>query len=134
MRASVTTTAPTSASLAARYLETRDLTEALSSVLSPEDQAVQSMPDASPTKWHRAHTSWFFETFLLRPTGHPPIEEYYGYLFNSYYEAVGARHPRPERGLITRPTNASLCLYNSSMALACSGASMPSAAGWPSSM
>jgi hypothetical protein len=62
------------------------------------------MPDVSPTKWHRAHTTWFFETFVLLPHCHAPVEEYYGYLFNSYYEAVGERHPRPERGLITRPS------------------------------
>jgi ergothioneine biosynthesis protein EgtB len=103
MRTSVT--APATTTLAARYTAVRDQTEALASVLSPEDQVVQSMPDVSPTKWHRAHTTWFFETFLLIPHGVEPVEEYYGYLFNSYYEAVGARHPRPDRGLITRPSN-----------------------------
>lgn len=64
------------------------------------------MPDASPTKWHRAHTTWFFDTFLLQPhlAGYTPPNPTYGYLFNSYYEAVGSRHPRPQRGLVTRPT------------------------------
>jgi ergothioneine biosynthesis protein EgtB len=84
----------------------RDLTEQLSAPLSAEDQTVQSMPDTSPTKWHRAHTTWFFETFMLTPlaSGWRAFDEAFGYLFNSYYEAVGDRHPRAERGLITRPT------------------------------
>ncbi|MEQ8842744.1 MAG: ergothioneine biosynthesis protein EgtB [Acidimicrobiales bacterium] len=91
--------------LSVRYQAIRDQTEVLASLLSPEDQVVQSMPDVSPTKWHRAHITWFFENFLLLPSGHEPVEEYYGYLFNSYYEAVGDRQPRPQRGLVTRPTN-----------------------------
>ena len=64
------------------------------------------MPDASPTKWHRAHITWFFETMILRDfaAGYEPLDEHYRFLFNSYYDAVGARHPRPERGLLTRPT------------------------------
>ncbi len=88
-----------------RYPAVRAETERLAAPLSAEDQQVQSMPDASPTKWHRAHTTWFFETFLLTPhlTGYRECDERYGYLFNSYYEAVGARHPRAERGLVTRP-------------------------------
>ncbi|MGI9613076.1 MAG: ergothioneine biosynthesis protein EgtB [Acidimicrobiales bacterium] len=83
----------------------RQLTEALAKPLSAEDQTVQSMPDTSPTKWHRAHTTWFFETFLLHPylAGYSSFDEHFNYLFNSYYEAVGARHPRPERGMVTRP-------------------------------
>ena len=91
--------------LAARYCEVRSLTEALSAPLTAEDQTVQSMPDVSPTKWHRAHTSWFFETFLLGPRadGYELFHPLYGYLFNSYYEAVGSRHPRAERGLLSRP-------------------------------
>jgi ergothioneine biosynthesis protein EgtB len=74
--------------------------------LSPEDCAVQSMPDVSPAKWHLAHTSWFFEQFLLQPhlPGYRMFHEQFGYLFNSYYEAVGPRHARPERGLLTRPS------------------------------
>ena len=84
----------------------RDLTEALAAPLRPEDQVVQSMPDVSPTKWHRGHTTWFFETFLLEPTltGYDAFDPEFRYLFNSYYEAVGPRHPRPQRGLLSRPT------------------------------
>ena len=92
-------------------LAVRDLTETLARPLSAEDQTVQSMPDASPTKWHRAHTSWFFEEFLLGPAGRPPYDPRFGYLFNSYYEAVGPRHPRPERGLVTRPGAAEIGRY-----------------------
>lgn len=88
-----------------RFLSVRRQTEALAEPLTPEDQTVQSMPDASPTKWHLAHTTWFFETFLLKPqaAGYRPFDPAYEYLFNSYYEAVGPRHPRPQRGMITRP-------------------------------
>ena len=87
------------------YSDVRGLTEQLAAPLSPEDQTVQSMPDTSPTTWHRAHTTWFFETFLLDPSlhGYQSFHPGYGYLFNSYYEAVGPRHARPQRGLITRP-------------------------------
>lgn len=97
----------------ADYREVRDLTEALAEPLSAEDQTVQSMPDVSPTKWHRAHTTWFFETFLLVPhlKGYRPFDPAFGYLFNSYYEALGKRHPRPERGLITRPGVAEIGAY-----------------------
>jgi ergothioneine biosynthesis protein EgtB len=88
-----------------RFLAVRALTEQLAAPLSPEDQTVQSMPDASPAKWHLAHTTWFFETFLLRShaAGYRIFDPVYEYLFNSYYEAVGPRHPRPQRGMITRP-------------------------------
>jgi ergothioneine biosynthesis protein EgtB len=88
-----------------RFRRVRRQTEALADPLSPEDQTVQSMPDASPTKWHLAHTTWFFEAFLLKPQlpTYRPFDPAYEYLFNSYYEAVGPRHPRPQRGLITRP-------------------------------
>jgi ergothioneine biosynthesis protein EgtB len=91
--------------LADRYAEVRELTDELARPLSAEDQTVQSMPDVSPTKWHRAHTSWFFETFVLSPHagGYRQFHPMFGYLFNSYYETVGARHPRPERGLLSRP-------------------------------
>jgi ergothioneine biosynthesis protein EgtB len=87
------------------YCAVRSLTEQLAAPLGPEDQTVQSMPDVSPTKWHRAHTTWFFETFVLAPhaAGYRPFDERYRMLFNSYYEAVGPKHARSERGLITRP-------------------------------
>lgn len=96
-----------------RYLDIRGATEMLAEPLSPEDQAIQSMPDASPAKWHRAHTTWFFETFLLIPRqkGYLPFDESYNYLFNSYYEAIGERHPRPARGMITRPNAAEIGAY-----------------------
>jgi len=92
--------------LAARYRAVRQASEALTRSLTAEDQLAQSMPDASPTKWHLAHTSWFFETFLLTPrlAGYRLFDPRFGYLFNSYYEALGARQPRPARGLITRPS------------------------------
>ncbi|MDP2332534.1 MAG: ergothioneine biosynthesis protein EgtB [Reyranella sp.] len=98
---------------AARFLAVRGLTEQLAAPLSPEDQTVQSMPDASPTKWHLAHTTWFFETFVLRPhaPGYRVFDPACGYLFNSYYEAVGPRHPRPQRGLISRPGVGEIMAY-----------------------
>jgi ergothioneine biosynthesis protein EgtB len=89
----------------ARYRAIRAHTEHLAAALSPEDQCVQSMPDASPTKWHRAHITWFFEQFVLSSflPGYRVFDADFCYLFNSYYEAVGPRHPRPSRGLLTRP-------------------------------
>lgn len=87
--------------LADIYRVTRRASEALCQPLEPEDCCIQSMPDVSPTKWHLAHTSWFFETFVLKPalpdyrSPHPQ----YDFLFNSYYNAVGQRHARTERGL-----------------------------------
>src|SRR5215467_1990664 len=80
-------------------------TERRAAPLSAEDQLVQSMADASPTKWHRAHTTWFFEQFLLVPhlPGYRIFDEQFAYLFNSYYVAAGPRHARPRRGFITRP-------------------------------
>ncbi|HTX62855.1 MAG TPA: ergothioneine biosynthesis protein EgtB [Acidimicrobiales bacterium] len=87
------------------YATVRRTTEQLAAPLSPEDQTVQSMPDVSPTKWHRGHTSWFFETFLLQDElpGYRQHHPAYAFIFNSYYEAIGARHPRPERGVLSRP-------------------------------
>src|SRR5580692_1472000 len=90
--------------ISALYARTRSRTEELAARLSPEDQQLQSMPDASPTKWHRAHTTWFFETFVLEPEGIPPYDARYAFLFNSYYEALGPRQPRPRRGLLSRPS------------------------------
>ena len=88
------------------YRTLRRGTEGLIRSLTPEDMGAQSMPDASPTKWHLAHTTWFFETFMLVPhlPGYRVFDPRFGYLFNSYYEALGPRQPRPARGLITRPT------------------------------
>ena len=90
----------------ARFADVRRQSEALTANLTPEDQSIQSMPDVSPTKWHLAHTSWFFETFILSPLDpfYRVFDPAFAYLFNSYYEAVGPRHPRPERGLLSRPT------------------------------
>src|SRR3954471_20623268 len=90
----------------ARYLAIRGATQALARPLSAEDCALQSMPDASPVKWHRAHTTWFFETFVLTPhvAGYESPDSAYAYLYNSYYEQVGSRHPRAERGLLSRPS------------------------------
>ncbi len=99
--------------LSDQYRRVRWRTETLAAPLSSEDQAAQSMPDASPTKWHRAHTTWFFETFLLTPflAGYQVFDESFGYLFNSYYEAMGPRQPRPQRGLLTRPSNQAVGAY-----------------------
>src|SRR3989441_11891317 len=92
--------------LAPRYGAIRAATEALAAPLSAEDCAIQSMPDASPVKWHLAHTTWFFETFVAasHAPGYRPFDPAYRVLFNSYYNGVGEQHPRPERGLISRPT------------------------------
>jgi ergothioneine biosynthesis protein EgtB len=101
------------AALVERYQAVRALTESLAMPLSPEDQTVQSMPDVSPTKWHRAHTSWFFETFLLDSysADYSAFHPSYSYLFNSYYEAVGRRYARPDRGLVSRPGCADIARY-----------------------
>jgi ergothioneine biosynthesis protein EgtB len=88
-------------------------TERRAAFLSAEDQVIQSMPDASPTKWHRAHVTWFFEEFLLRrfAPGYQPFDERFGYLFNSYYVSAGPRHARPQRGMVTRPGAAEVTAY-----------------------
>ena len=86
-------------------MEVRRTSEALIEPLNTEDLNLQGMADASPPKWHLAHTTWFFETFVLKPH-HPdyvPADPRWSYLFNSYYEAVGPRQPRPQRGLLSRP-------------------------------
>jgi len=92
--------------LRTRYRLIREFSEKLSETLEPEDCVVQTMPEASPVKWHLAHTSWFFETFVLKEAlpRHNPIHAQYAYLFNSYYNAAGKMHCRPKRGLISRPT------------------------------
>jgi len=99
--------------LADCYAAVRRLTEELTESLQPEDMVVQSMTDASPAKWHLAHTSWFFETFLLRKhlPGYDLFHPQFEVLFNSYYNAVGSQHPRPQRGLLTRPTVTEVMQY-----------------------
>jgi ergothioneine biosynthesis protein EgtB len=99
----------------ARYAAVRSMTEKLCEPLVLEDYVVQSMPDVSPTKWHLAHTSWFFETFLLKPhaSGYAEFDPHFGYLFNSYYNAIGDRHCRQNRGLLSRPTVQEVYAYRS---------------------
>lgn len=104
---------PADDSLRATYHAVRRTTESLCAPLAVEDYVVQSMPDASPVKWHLAHTTWFFETFVLVPNrpDYPLFHPKYKYLFNSYYDAVGERFPRPQRGLLSRPTVAEVGAY-----------------------
>jgi ergothioneine biosynthesis protein EgtB len=111
MQAQDTTAVPVSQSQC--YLNVRRCTEALCEPLETEDYVIQAMPSASPAKWHLAHTSWFFETFVLEPfaPAHRPVHPGYRYLFNSYYEQVGEMHPRPQRGLLSRPTVAEVYRY-----------------------
>ncbi len=101
--------------LAERYRQVRAATEALAEGLSDEDCALQSMPEASPVKWHLAHTTWFFETFVLldglAPSGYRAFDDAFRVLFNSYYQGVGERHPRAERGLISRPSRGEVMRY-----------------------
>jgi ergothioneine biosynthesis protein EgtB len=96
-----------------RYLEVREVTRRLAAPLSAEDCAIQSMPDASPVKWHLAHTTWFFETFVLEPyhPGYRSFDPAYRVLFNSYYNTVGDKHPRPERGMLSRPSLQEVLAY-----------------------
>ncbi len=98
--------------IAQRYAAVRAATTTLSAPLTAEDMAVQPMPDASPTKWHLAHTTWFFETFILKGTpGYRPFHPQFEYLFNSYYNTLGPQWYRPHRGLLTRPTVAEILEY-----------------------
>ena len=101
------------ANLVERYSHVRNFTEMLCGPLAVEDFVVQSMPDASPTRWHLAHTTWFFETFVLArwETDHRPFSADYQLLFNSYYNGVGEQFPRSRRGLLTRPTVAEVFEY-----------------------
>jgi ergothioneine biosynthesis protein EgtB len=103
-----------SAALALSYRSVRRCTEALCEPLEPDDYVVQSMPDASPVKWHLAHTTWFFETFLLAPhlPGYRPFHPQFQFLFNSYYDGVGPRWPRGQRGLLSRPTVVEVRAYH----------------------
>ena len=106
---------PLPESLAARFLAVRARTRALAASLTPEDCALQSMPDASPVKWHLAHVTWFFETFVLAEhlAGYAAFDPAFRVLFNSYYHGVGDRHPRAERGLVSRPDLATVLAYRS---------------------
>ena len=110
-------TSPGQGGLLATWRDVRKATERLCEPLAVEDYVVQSMPDASPTKWHLAHTTWFFETFVLAPhvQGYRPFHDEYGLLFNSYYVAAGPRYPRPERGLLTRPTVREIFVYRTAV-------------------
>jgi len=103
--------------LAQRFVQVRQQSLALAEPLSAEDQCVQSMADASPTKWHLAHTTWFFEAVVLSPhsPGYRPFDARFGRLFNSYYESLGPRHPRPLRGLLTRPALAEVHAYRAAV-------------------
>ncbi len=104
--------ATTAAELTRRFERVRRMTEDMVDGVPAEDLVVQSMEDASPAKWHLAHTTWFFETFLLKEQpGYAEFDSAYGYLFNSYYEAVGDRHPRPRRGMLSRPTSDEVMAY-----------------------
>src|SRR5467141_4265392 len=100
-----------------RFHQIRTFTNALCAGLEPEDYVVQSMPDVSPTKWHLAHTTWFFETFILKKwiPGYESENSQYAYLFNSYYNAAGNMHRRDLRGSISRPTVEETHRYRSSI-------------------
>lgn len=98
--------------LLAKFVSVRSFSERIVAPLKPEDCVIQSMPDVSPTRWHLAHTTWFFETFLLKPTsGFRPFDSRFEYLFNSYYNAVGEQFPRDQRGILSRPTLAEVLEY-----------------------
>jgi ergothioneine biosynthesis protein EgtB len=96
-----------------RLLDTRHLSHELATPLSAEDMTVQAMEDASPTKWHLAHVTWFFETFILAKhlPAYRPFDDSFNYCFNSYYESQGARQPRPKRGVLTRPSSERVLAY-----------------------
>jgi hypothetical protein len=103
------------AALSDRYRNTREQSLSLSASLQPEDTVIQSMPDVSPTKWHLAHVTWFFERFVLEPflQDFTRFDDQYHFLFNSYYYSAGQMHARPKRGLLSRPTLAQVLDYRS---------------------
>ncbi len=103
--------------LATRFAAIRNTSVMRAAPLSDEDCAAQSMPDASPVKWHLAHTSWFFETFILErfEPGFTPFNPAFRILFNSYYNGIGEKHPRPQRGLLTRPSRAEIMAYRANV-------------------
>ena len=113
----MTMTSPAFDALLARYTAVRGRSLSLAAPLSAEDCAAQSMPDASPTKWHLAHTTWFFETFVLEAhePGFQPFAPAFRVLFNSYYNGVGTKHPRPQRGLLTRPSLDEVLAYRANV-------------------
>lgn len=98
-----------------RWRLVRRRSDDLAQPLTPEDQGIQSMPEASPTRWHLGHTTWFFETLVLGPhlPGYKPFDARYPLLFNSYYEALGPRHPRPQRGVLSRPSGREVAAWRS---------------------
>ena len=110
--------------LAERLAATRKLTLDLAAPLSDADATVQPFPDASPAKWHLAHTTWFFETFVLRDhvAGYRLFDERWAYLFNSYYDAEGERHARPRRGMLSRPSLDEIRAYRRTVDEALAGA------------
>ena len=123
-----------SPSLHQRLTATRQLSTELARPLSDEDQVVQANDDASPTKWHLAHTTWFFEAFVLKPflQGYRVFDESFEYCFNSYYESVGPRQPRGKRGLLTRPSGDEVRAYrahvDAALANFCASGDVPPAA------
>jgi hypothetical protein len=126
--------APERQRLLEAFRRVRGETERRAAPLSAEDQAIQSMPDASPIKWHRAHTTWFFETFLNQPNSaaYKIFDDRFAFLFNSYYVAAGPRHARPKRGLITRPNAAEVAEYRAHVdAAAETLIAEASSAAWP---
>ncbi|MEL7485003.1 MAG: DinB family protein, partial [Planctomycetota bacterium] len=97
-----------------QFVEARQLTAELVAPLSEEDCCIQSQLCSSPVKWHLAHTTWFFERFIVRDAlGRPPYDDRFEFLYNSYYNAVGDRHPRAQRGLLTRPGLGEVMAYRS---------------------